>query len=302
MALARDLPADMQEALTQFGDYPAFFEMAFGTPEISARRIAFAIATYERTQVPDQTPYDRFARGDADALTTEQRQGLQLIQQNCGFCHGGPDFSDHNFRHTGVRPVEEGEDLGLFEVTGRNNDRGEFKISSLRNVKLRPPFFHDGGKVTLEEVVDFYSRGGDFREDVSPFFRPRNFSAIQTARIVEFMEVGLTDPRVEAGAPPFDHPTLQTFFRRGDANSSGVLDIVDAMVILFGLFRGSQAMVCDDAADADDNGRVELVDAIAVLRHLFLVGVPLPEPGARTPGPDPTADALDCAEVLTLES
>ena len=291
LALASELPADLREALQEFPTYPELFRAAYGTENITARRIAFAIATYERTLVPDQTPYDRFARGEQGALSDLQQRGLRAFLGMCNGCHDAPLFSDHRFSHTGVRPVV--EDPGRAVETGLDRDRGAFKVPSLRNVKLRAPYFHDGSRADLSQVLDFYSgTGGSFLID-----RPR-FPERERAGIVEFLREGLTDPRVAAGRPPFDHPRLQSFFKRGDADRDDRVDLSDAVLVLELLFVSSGRFPCADAADADDSGEVNVTDAVVILGRVFLGGGALPSPGDRTPGPDRTNDALDCRRAI----
>ena len=127
MALATNLPGDMAAAVANGRTYPDLFQAAFGTPTISARRIAFAIATYERTLVADQTPWDQFMRGQSNAMTQNQIQGMAIFNgfAGCSNCHSGPLFSDQSYRNLGIRPVS--EDPGRQAITGNFQDRGSSK-------------------------------------------------------------------------------------------------------------------------------------------------------------------------------
>jgi cytochrome c peroxidase len=227
LALATNLPAALN---TWIGSrsYPQLFQEAFGDTNVTARRILFAIATYERTLVSNQAPIDFFRQGNPAALTPNQQRGLQVFNglgPRCNTCHNEPLFAGPGFFHLGVRPIN--EDLGRGAITGQPQDNGRFKVPSLRNVGLRAPYFHNGGKATLEEVVDFYARGGDFRTpqvNIQPF--PLN--AQDRNALVDFLRNGLTDPRVAQGQAPFDHPTLFTRSNRaprlygtGTAGSGG---------------------------------------------------------------------------------
>lgn len=211
LALATDWPADVAAAISSSPTYPELFAAAFdGDPTIRADRIAFALAAYERTLVPNQTPWDAFAAGDLDALTPDQQEGLFLFntQGNCSACHPPPLFSDGLYHNIGVRPLA--DDLGRELVTGEPEDAGRFKTPSLRNGGLRSRFMHNGGLADLTEVVDFYNEGGRFRENLDPRIFPRGLEPIEIAQIVDFLENGLTDPRVAAELPPFDRPTLRS--------------------------------------------------------------------------------------------
>ena len=167
-----------------------------------------AIASYERTQNANQTPFDAFNGGTQNALTAQEQRGLGVFRGNdCAVCHAGALLSDNSFRYIGLRPSS--EDLGRFIQTGNNRDRGAFKVPSLRNVAQRAPFMHNGRFVSLEEVVEFYNRGGDFNEpNLDPNIRPRNLSPGQKADLLAFLRRPLTDVRAGAELAPFDRPML----------------------------------------------------------------------------------------------
>lgn len=291
LAFARDLPSDLEVALLTYPAYPQLFELAFGTTEITPARIAFALASYQRTLVPDQTPLDLWLAGQ-DVLTDDEVQGFLFFADLCSTCHGGQTLSNDDFHNIGVRPAS--EDLGRGAITGLFEDRGKFRTPSLRNVGLRAPYFHDGSRETLLEVVEFYADGGDFTDNLDPLIQPLSLPAADLERLAAFLDSGLTDPRVAAALPPFDHPTLQVFFRRGDANRDGVFDVSDVVTTLDFLFVTGGPLLCEDAADANDDGVVDVSDPVTMLGRLFQAAPPLPAPGDAR-GPDPTADGLGCA-------
>jgi cytochrome c peroxidase len=207
LTLSPSVPAGLKDWLGG-RSYPQLFEEAFGTPEVTPARIAMAIATFERTVYSDRTPFDQSVAGISQ-LTPEQVRGQGVFNQSrCNVCHAGTLFSDNAFHNIGVRPQT--EDTGRFQVTGNANNIGEFRTPSLRNVGLRGPYFHDGHFATLEEVVEFYNRGGDFdAPNVDHnLIRPLNLSAAQKSDLLAFLRSVLTDPRVAAGTAPFDRPTL----------------------------------------------------------------------------------------------
>jgi cytochrome c peroxidase len=215
MKLASNLPPGVTAALAANPTYPLLFQNAFGTPAITAQRIAFAIASYERTLVANQTPWDAFNGGNPTALTPNQIAGLNAFSAppnaaggGCVLCHAPPFFTNNTFRNIGVRPPM--EDPGRQLVTGNLADRGRFKVPSLRNVGLRAPYFHNGGKANLTAVVNFYAAGGEFFDNQDPAINPLALSPLQISQIVDFLQNGLTDPRVAQGLPPFDRPTLHS--------------------------------------------------------------------------------------------
>jgi cytochrome c peroxidase len=205
-----------------------------------------AIQAYEATLVSDQTPVDRFLRGDTSALSPSAARGLNVFQTTgkCTECHNGPALTsattmeiaadgpieldkigrwkDTGFENIGVRPTSEdvgnggldgtagANPLSVTRLTGQAGDAvdGTFKVPGLRNVALTAPYFHNGGQLTLRQVVDFYSRGGDFANaEKSPSLDVLNLSEQDKNDLVAFLEA-LTDPRVRDQSAPFDHPEL----------------------------------------------------------------------------------------------
>jgi cytochrome c peroxidase len=211
LALTSNLPSDLSDVLLDGAAYPELFEEAFGTDEITAARIAMAIATYERTLVPNETPYDSFAAGNQAALTQQQISGLNaLVASRCNVCHTGAQFTNNTFRNVGLRPIN--EDTGRFEVTGNPADRGRFKVPTLRNAALRDRFMHNGQLMSLAEVFDFYARRNgqvSFAQNRDPALNaPIAFPPPIQNDIINFLTNGLTDQRVANEEFPFDRPTL----------------------------------------------------------------------------------------------
>lgn len=292
LGLAESLTPDLQAALVANPTYPELFQAAFGTTEITPVRIAFAIASYERTLIANQTPFDTFITQGPPALTPQQNQGVQVFGQNCAVCHSGALTSDNQFHNIGVRPSF--EDPGRQGVTGNPQDAGRFKTPSLRNVALRAPYFHNGSKATLAEVIEHYNQGGEFDDNLDPAVQPLGLSQGQKNALEAFLTTVLTDPRVAQGQAPFDRPTLRPHFRRGDSNADNQLDIGDSVRVLDTLFLGAAELPCRDAADANDDGQIDVGDVISILDRIFSGGLPLPAPSDTRRGPDPSPDALDC--------
>lgn len=163
--------------------YAGLFAEAF--PEspsgVTINKIVFALASFCRSLVSVDAPYDRYVAGDSGALTDQQRWGLALFNGErfeCFHCHGGVFFTSayrdartpegsvrYPFFNNGLYDVDgEGgyppHDQGLFELTSDPRDRGLFRPPSLRNVALTPPYMHDGSIATLREVVLHYAAGG----------------------------------------------------------------------------------------------------------------------------------------------
>jgi len=209
MARAQKLPPDMLAALATAPTYPKLFESAFGDPRITPTRIAFAIASYERTLLPDKTPFDAYLRGDKKAMTANQVRGWRAFRQSaCAICHAPPFFSDHTFRNIGVRPVV--EDRGRGGKTERKDDRGKFKVPSLRNVGLKLRFMHNGRMASLREVLDHYDgRGRRFPENLDPLLERRIALGGDRRAVIDFLSNALTDPRAAREQAPFDRPSFR---------------------------------------------------------------------------------------------
>jgi len=241
LALASDVPQDMLDALAQYPTYPDLFEQAFGTPEITAGRIGFAMANYQRTLVPNQTPWDLWNAGDDNAMTPDQLAGYQRYRNStCVDCHVAPMFTNFDFNVDGVRPPH--EDLGRSVVTNTTQERGAFKMGTVRNAGIRDRFMHTGGLQTLDDVFDFYAH----RNGQQPFsdnldfrlFAPIEFSPQDEALVKEFIVGALTDPRVANETYPFDRPKLYSenttpnplVINAGDAGTGGYVPRIIAVV------------------------------------------------------------------------
>jgi cytochrome c peroxidase len=152
-----------------------------------------ALASYVRTILAGDSPYDRFLAGDRGALTSEQQAGLKLFRgkANCVACHLGPNLTDEEFHATGPA----GTDLGRYEVSRRPEDRGAFKTPSLRQVAETPPYLHDGSLASLEAVVDFYDQG----KGSDPEIRPLRLTAEEKRQLVALLRA--FTGRVQEGLP-----------------------------------------------------------------------------------------------------
>ena len=148
-------------------DYPALFTAAFGSPEITAEKIALALENYLLTLTSFDAKFDRVLRGEGK-FTTEEQRGFELFSTeydprrgqfgaDCFHCHGGPLFQSQSFANNGSDGAF--KDIGREKVTGKASDRGKFSVPSLRNVALTAPYMHDGRFRTLEDVVEHYSTG-----------------------------------------------------------------------------------------------------------------------------------------------
>ena len=183
--------------------YAPLFADVYGDPRVDMPRIAQAIAAYERTVLTGDSPYDRYVAGDHGALRDDQVRGLTVFlgRGRCVTCHVGFNFSDENYRNIGVGMDAPTPDLGRYEVTRRDEDRGAFKTPTLRNVALTAPYMHDGSEPTLETVVELYDRGGVRNAWLSKDVQPLGLSPQEKRDLVAFMQA-LTGPVTNADPPP----------------------------------------------------------------------------------------------------
>ena len=212
LALATSLPADVAGARSARPTYPELFAAAFGDAAITPARVAFAIASYERTLVSDRTAWDRYEAGDATALGGRALYGWRALQAyHCVACHTPPQFTNNEFFQIGVRRAE--FDLGRQLVSHDPQDAGDMKVPTLRNAALRPRFMHTGEIGNLGAAIGFYITSPALPErDGIPGFGlyTFNMSQIDVADIREFIERALVDPRVRDETFPFDRPTLRS--------------------------------------------------------------------------------------------
>ena len=155
--------------LTGMKTYKDQFIRAFGDDNITADRIGLAIEQFELTMISNDSKFDQAMRGEI-TLSEEEERGRNLFFQEfdpftgqrgaeCFHCHGGFNFTNDQYMNNGLDHENEFTDLGRFNVTQDPFDRARFKVPSLRNIALTPPYMHDGRFATLEEVVEHYNTG-----------------------------------------------------------------------------------------------------------------------------------------------
>ena len=138
------------------------FRSTFGA-EPSLELAARALASYLRTIVDGDSPFDRYAAGDPSALSESPQRGLRLFhgKAGCGQCHAGPNLTDEEFHNTGVAwRTGTLTDAGRSAVTHAAADRGAFKTPTLREISRTAPYMHDGSLATLNDVIEYYDGGG----------------------------------------------------------------------------------------------------------------------------------------------
>jgi cytochrome c peroxidase len=199
----QNLPLEVLEQRVQsIAGYGPMFAEAYPGEPITRTTIAKAIASFERTVLSDDAPFDQWVAGDRDALTPAARRGFDLFvgKANCAACHQGFNFTDNGFHNIGVRDTP-APDPGRFAFKKVASLQGAFKTPTLRDIALTAPYMHNGCYDTLEEVIEHYVRGGDVKDHLSPNMRQLELSTQEKSDLVEFMRALTSAPRV-VSVPP----------------------------------------------------------------------------------------------------
>ena len=190
--------------LSALKGYRDQFQAVFGTG-VSVQGIGEAIAAYERTIISTNSAFDKYVLGDQSAMSKEAQRGMALFRgkARCILCHNGPNFTDNQFHNLGVPQVGPmKEDLGRYDVTRQERDKGAFKTPTLRSIIETAPYMHDGAFKTLEEVVDFLNKGGGPNSHLSTFMKPLGLQDQEKADLIAFLHA-LTGEEI-----PFEFPNL----------------------------------------------------------------------------------------------
>jgi len=188
-----EMDATMEEVVKRLkadGDYAAAFSQVFGRPP-DAEGLRHALASYLRTILSGNSPYDRYVAGDSEALSPTQRRGLEIFRGkgNCAVCHLGPNLTDEEFHNTGAgRKNSGGQDKGRANVTADPADIAAFKTPSLREVASAGPYMHDGSLATLEDVIEFYDRGGEANPNLSSEMQRLGLTAQEKSDLLAFLK------------------------------------------------------------------------------------------------------------------
>ncbi len=195
------------EMLNGIPGYKPMFEAAFPKDDdpITIQNVETAIAAFEATLITPNAPFDQYLRGEADALSAEEKEGLQLfIEKGCASCHNGIGVGGGMYSPFGVveKPgadILPPADKGRFEVTKTADDEYVFKVPTLRNIGLTPPYFHSGQSWDLKQAVGVMatSQLGE------------NLSDDQIEKITVFLQ-SLTGEQPEVTYPILPPSTVET--------------------------------------------------------------------------------------------
>lgn len=193
--MAETIP-NVVEKLSRSTFYKEKFSQSFGSSEVNSQRMLFALSQFMNLMISANSRYDRFIRNEGEVLTQEEQAGLALFQTHCSTCHATDLFTDGSFRNNGLNTTFEA-DSGRQRITEHAEDRGKFKVPSLRNAELTFPYMHDGRFRTLEQVLNHYRFTIKESASLDPLFKNNTTPGIvltddEADKIIAFIKT-LTD-------------------------------------------------------------------------------------------------------------
>lgn len=200
MALTTD---ELVKKLNKSTEYRAYFQKVFQRPP-DITGIVNALATFQRSLNSYNSPFDLYQKGDEKALSPSQIRGMDIFydKAECFHCHNGNNFSD-NRAHNNASEIFN-EDIGLAQLTQKDEDVGKFITPTLRNIALTAPYMHAGSMQTLREVVEHYNNGGQPNPNSDELIRPLGLTDQEVTDLINFLK-SLTDPTI-ANNPDFGPP------------------------------------------------------------------------------------------------
>ena len=215
---------DCEEELLRTYGYKALFDAAFSEVSVEKRydveHAGLAIAAYERTLLANQAPFQRWLRGNYNAMSDLQKEGAVLFfgKAECANCHTGPALNKMDFVAIGMKDMiqipdlafqlspDGGDRLGRGGFTEREADNYKFKIPQLYNLKDSPFYGHGSSMRSIREVIEYKNRAVKENSNVpdaqlSPDFKPLNLSNAEITALTEFIENALHDPNLDRYIP-----------------------------------------------------------------------------------------------------
>lgn len=192
----------IEEALIRLNShqlYSRYFKRVFKS-EATAENLGQALQAFQETLESGSTPFDRWAKGNPEAMSSDAIAGRQIFMNKgkCFDCHFGPDFTGDEFRNIGLFDDKSWNDPGRFSITKDSSDLGRFKTPGLRNVAVTAPYMHNGRFKTLEEVIEFYDQPRAFVPEAiqtdSIMSQPLMLSNLEKKQLLAFLEA-LTEER-----------------------------------------------------------------------------------------------------------
>lgn len=176
------------DKLNRIEGYKKLFRKVYGT-DVTIDGVAKAIASFERTVLSGNSPFDRYMAGDKKAMSSAAVRGLGLFRgkARCAVCHSGFNFTDEKYHNLGIDWDKATVDLGRFTVTKDPKDIGAFKTPTLRDIARTAPYMHDGRDGTLADTIEFYNRGGINNPYKDPLMTSLNLTIQEKKDLIEFL-------------------------------------------------------------------------------------------------------------------
>lgn len=158
--------------------------------DITGDDIVKAIASFTRTLVTGDSPYDKYIAGDKNTLSQSAQNGLKLFMSDrlkCSVCHSGPNFSDEKYHNNGTKLNIENPDLGRYLISKNDEDKGKFRTPTLRDIGRTTPYMHDGSIKGLHALVEFYNKGGEPNIYKSSLIKPLHLTEKEKLDLFNFL-------------------------------------------------------------------------------------------------------------------
>ena len=210
-----------KEVLDEYG-YTELFDECFSEIAVEKRYTdtiaSFALSAYLRSLITNEAPFQKWLKGDKEALTQSEKRGAMLFfgKANCASCHRGPSFNAMNFYALGVNDLwevggvntgpDDTRNLGRGGFTGEEEDMFKFKVPQLYNLSDSPFYFHGSSKYSLEEVIDYFDNAIPENDrvpaaQIAPNFQPLSLTGAEKADLLNFISNSLNDPNLERYVP-----------------------------------------------------------------------------------------------------
>ncbi len=169
--------------------YQEKFENVF-EGDINSDGISKAIAAFVRTLLSGNSPYDKYVAGKKNALSASAVRGMKLFfsdRLKCSVCHSGPNFTDEKYHNNGTKIDSANPDLGRYLVTNKESDRGKFRTPTLRDISRTSPYMHNGSIKGLNDLIDFYDKGGVPNSYQSPVIKQLRLTKEEKVDLKKFL-------------------------------------------------------------------------------------------------------------------
>lgn len=180
--------SSMIEDLSEINSYFEEFKKVFPKDKnpLNEKNVAKAIATFERTIISEQAPFDKWILGNENAISEEAKKGFMLFngKANCSICHTGWNFTDGKFYDIGIKT----DDIGRGAISGNKKNYFAFKTPTLRNIDQRFPYMHNGSIFTLSEVIDHYNKDFQRRKTVSDKIHALSLTTQEKSELIAFLK------------------------------------------------------------------------------------------------------------------